>query len=215
MDKNKKVNFLYGDLINRAFKKKKQKEIFVIQVNDTFDVIIDDPTINNPLVSEKTLHGQFIKKYCETEKIDVNELNERIKKSLICYKSQYVVKEKIRGNQDRYELGTIAVLNSSYNNSIFFLIALSSFDSKNIAHVSSNEIFNILNKLLVFYDERGQGFPIFMAPFGIGKSRASLSLNQSCNLIKSSVAVTEIRDSINLSVIINKSNKKEFSIFSM
>lgn len=44
-----------------------RNKLIVIPVNSHFDTIVEDPTVPNPLVSVKTIHGKWLKLY-EAEK---------------------------------------------------------------------------------------------------------------------------------------------------
>ena len=52
---NLKINIFYGDLFE-------QKGNIIIPVNEYFDTIVDDK-----IIAEKTLHGQFVKKIFQRE----------------------------------------------------------------------------------------------------------------------------------------------------
>ena len=119
-----KVFASYGDLIKYAFKvKEKNKRIIVIPVNDTFETIVDvgGEKVVNPLVSPNSLHGIWIEEFCKKYEITVNELNSRISGNLKLQNRKpvqvYSEDEKRRGNKEKYDLGTVAILNAG--NTIF------------------------------------------------------------------------------------------------
>ncbi len=136
------VTACYGDLLTYAFKKRyKDSRIIVIPVNDTFDTIVEEPTekIDRPLVTPTSLHGTWIKKYCSFFDIDSATLNERIQDSLKKRGFSGTVIKRDRGNNVRYSLGSVAIIDGP-NKSVFYLIAISSFDDKNNAHVGKKTI---------------------------------------------------------------------------
>lgn len=75
------VSVSYGDLMGLAFNKRyKRPKIIVIPFNDTFDTSVEkaDERTPKPLVSHNTLHGVWIKKFCEQGKIGESNLNQLI-----------------------------------------------------------------------------------------------------------------------------------------
>lgn len=189
--KDCKISSMYGDLFEIAFPKREkdnsEREIFVIPVNTTFDVIIDkDPAIENPLVSSDTNHGRWIEHMVDiNNEQDVNNLNNEIqtflnnKKGL---KFKTIDNDlKPRGNLNEYPIGTIAIVNKGH--STFYLVALSSFDNKNHAQSDAQKVVCCLDAILEQY-ESGQKYDLYMPLMGSGLSRAGLSDVDSYTLIK-------------------------------
>ena len=80
------IRVKYGDLWKEAFprsRQNKEKKIVVINVNTTFDVIVDEDVsrVQKPLVSSTTMHGQLIKKL-GSKGIKPEELLKNIKENL-------------------------------------------------------------------------------------------------------------------------------------
>ena len=183
--KNKVLAF-YGDIFE--INKTKDKKIIVIPVNDTFETIIDENlTQNNPLVSLKTIHGQWLK-YMNELGYDYIALNKLIETDLknrnINPIREYSKKDKPRGNTKSYPLGSIITI-SGKNDTTFYLIAISCFDKNNRATTSRKNIRNCVDDLLEFYDKNGQEYPIYIPLFGTGRSRADLNHQQAFKIIKS------------------------------
>ncbi len=209
--KNKVLAF-YGDLFKITNKLK--KKIVVIPVNDTFETIIDDDLSQcKPLVSLKTIHGQWIK-YMNDNGIDSETLNELITNNLKNIKPNKVYnnKEKTRGNKESYALGTIAAINGN-NNTTFYLLAISNFDENNRATSSRRNIRNCVDELIDFYDTNGQGYPIYIPLFGTGRSRADLNHQQAFRIIKNAVLTNEKLIHGTINIVVYKNDRDKVSIF--
>jgi len=213
-----KVFASYGDLIKYAFKvKEKNKRIIVIPVNDTFETIVDvgGEKVVNPLVSPNSLHGIWIEEFCKKYEITVNELNSRISGNLKLQNRKpvqiYSEDEKRRGNKEKYDLGTVAILNAG--NTIFYLVAISEFDEKNNAQSNKINIRKAVETLIEFYDENGQGFPLYMPLMGTGTSRAKLTHKQSLKLIKSGIFAFEEKINGQINIIVFHKDRDKISIF--
>ena len=216
--KNKVVAF-YGDLMGLAFPKKAVNgRIVVIPVNDAFDTIIDKPSeaISDPLVSENTLHGSWLKLFFEKENVDSTKLDERVKKNLELNKitPEVVLKrsEKKRGNLESYPLGTIAVISGSLGVT-YYLLVVSKFNQYNNAQSSKRDIRNAIDSLIDYYDSKGQGEPIYVPLVGTGSSRAGLSHEQSLKIIKSSVFASEKVINGSMSIVVYSGDRDKVSIF--
>lgn len=213
-----KVFASYGDLIKYAFKvKEKNKRIIVIPVNDTFETIVDvgGEKVVNPLVSPNSLHGIWIEEFCKKYEITVNELNSRISGNLKLQNRKpvqvYSEDEKRRGNKEKYDLGTVAILNAG--NTIFYLVAISEFDEKNNAQSNKINIRKAVENLIEFYDQNGQGFPLYMPLMGTGTSRAKLTHKQSLKLIKSGIFTFEEKINGQINIIVFHKDRDKISIF--
>ncbi len=215
---NRKIKITYGDLLKRAFPyRKSSKKIVVIPVNTTFDMIVDEDIekVCKPLVSPKTIHGQWVKTMISRGET-VENINQRVSDYFaLCNKSPTKTlseNEKHRGNLDCYEKGTIAVLNGE-NNVIYFLLALSEFDKDNKAHTTKNDLIDCIKKLIEFYDSHGQGFKLYLPVMGTGLSRTDLTHDEALNII---VNMFELHsDQINgkINIIIYKNDKDKVSVY--
>ncbi|HHX68625.1 MAG TPA: hypothetical protein GX708_11300 [Gallicola sp.] len=213
-----KVFASYGDIIKYGFMtKEKNKKIVVIPVNDTFDTIIEKggETVINPLVSLNTIHGKWIDIFCNKNSCSNIDLNLRIQENLKLHKQKPIKtldeNEKPRGNREKYELGTVAIIESG--NTIFYLLAISEFNEKNNAQSDKIKIRKAVEMLIEFYDQNGQGYPLFMPLFGTGSSRAKLSHKQSLKIIKSSIFAFEEKINGQINVIVYYRDRDKISIF--
>ena len=208
------VSASYGNLMELAFNKRyKRQKIIVVPFNDTFDTLVEiaNEKTNKPLISPNTLHGAWIKRYCADKKISENDLNKRIQISLKNhdFDGKRIIREK--GNDVRYERGTVAIINGE-NNTIFYLLAISSFDDRNNAQCTRKELRDAIDSLMLFYDRNGQGIPMFLPLMGTGSSRVGITHQQSLKIIKSSVLTSEkINGSVN--IVVYNGDKNKVSIF--
>ncbi len=173
-----------GDILSYGFgRARAEKSIVVVPVNNTFDTEITwcHEAADAPLVSDKTLHGKWLKRMLASG-TDSASIAARIAAELA---SRGVLPRgaAVRGEASipMYELGTIARIEN--NRAVFFLIALSEFDEVNRAHATKGSIYETVLKLLVAYDELGQGLDMHMPLFGSGLSRAGLSHQESFDVI--------------------------------
>lgn len=207
----------YGDLIKYAFKINERK-IIVIPVNDTFETIVDTggEYVNKPLVSPNTIHGIWVERICENLNITPETLNKRIQDNLKMngYKSIKTYKriEKKRGNLESYSLGTVAVIDGE-NNTTFYLLAISEFDSNNNAHATKSQIRTATEDLIDFYDRNGQSHPLYMPLMGTGLARAGLTHLQSLKIIKSCILTSEEKINGSINIIVYKGDRDKLSIF--
>jgi hypothetical protein len=172
-------------------------------------------TQNNPLVSLKTIHGQWLK-YMNELGYDYIALNKLIETDLknrnINPIREYSKKDKPRGNTKSYPLGSIITI-SGKNDTTFYLIAISCFDKNNRATTSRKNIRNCVDDLLEFYDKNGQEYPIYIPLFGTGRSRADLNHQQAFKIIKSSILTDEQHLHGTINIVVFTEDKDKVSIF--
>jgi len=216
--KNKAYAF-YSDFTkieSKSFSKKGR--IIVIPVNDTFDTLVETSGENivNPLVSPNTLHGKWIKQYCEEQNISSEKLNERIQQDLETRKYQpikkYSKENKTKGNLQKYGLGTTAIIDGK-NNVKYYLLAISSFDENNNASTTKRHIRDSVDDLIDFYDKNGQSEPIYIPLVGTGMSRSGLSHKQSLKIIKSCILTIDKPISGEMYIVVYIGDKDKVSIF--
>lgn len=125
----------------------KEEVLKVINFNEYFDTKVD-----NKIIAENTLNGQFIKKYVE----NVEELDNLIDQKL--EKLDYNTNRK-DGKKKRYALGEIV----EYKD--FLITSLSKFDDQNRANLTLKEyigfLMNFWNSLDVIYANRNVSITIF------------------------------------------------------
>ena len=180
------LSIIPGDIIKIAFESKKtEKKIVVIPVNTAFDTYLSTNSEVDlfPLVSEKTIHGKWLKNMLKL--IERDELDERIKNYLSKALLQPVGKsEGSGGNTDKYPIGTTVIIQQE--DTISYLLAISDFNSKNKAQSSKECIEKAVDKLLEYYDDLGLGYDLYVPLLGTGKSRAYLTPKESFELLRDS-----------------------------
>lgn len=181
---NNTLSVIEGDLFKYGFENRtKTKNIVVIPVNSSFETHLSTKLENDelPLVSENTIHGQWLLRWIKSGKT-ISELDERILKN--------VIKQKLKpthtsmtnnGKQDCYELGTIVSIETE--KAVYYLDAISDFDENNNAQSAAQKIEMCLEKLIDFYDKFGQGYSLYLPLMGTGRSRANLNHQESFDLI--------------------------------
>jgi len=209
----------YGDLFKMSFlAKEKNNRIVVIPFNDTFETIVESisETINKPLVSANSIHGQWIGEYCDNMGVTVDELNTRIQKNLkvqsIKPKKIYTREEKERGNLNSYDIGTIATIDGP-NKVKFLLLVISTFDSNNNARSTKRNIRESVYDLIEYYDKKGQSDQLYMPLIGTGHSRADLSHEQSLRIIKSCILDSDKKIHGKMNVVVYEKDRDKVSIF--
>lgn len=151
----KEFDVTYGDLFSDT------APIKVIPFNRCFDTDVSDT-----LIAEKTLHGQFINKFFKDDPDSLDTLIERAlnKKS---YPSEQVdFNKKPEGKRIRYPFGSIAEI--KYDDTIFYLLALTEFDENLNAHCDCDQYACAINSLLAYYDKHSQGRDIGIPLIGSG-----------------------------------------------
>lgn len=214
---NNSVSAIYDDLFKIGFKNKNKKRIVVIPVNDCFDTIVDEANaeIQYPLVCEDSLHGIWVKRFCKEFKCDYNELSSKIKRNLEIRKIKpsriYTESEKIRGSRESYDIGTVAQVDAP-NGTKYFLLVISTFDSKNNAQSNRKKIRDAVDCLMSYYDIYGENESLYVPLMGTGKSRADLSHQQSLRLIKSNV-LTQSKITGDITIVVYNGDRDKVSIF--
>lgn len=185
-----KVYSRYADLWKIAFPRKStsEKKIVVISVNTAYDTIVDDSVagIDKPLVSPKTMHGQWIKKMIERG-VPAQTIKQVIDESLSLQgteASDTVDRApKKRGATKTYPIGTVATY--EVGSTIFYLLALSDFDENNNAHTSKDDLVSAITSLLDYYDKHGNGYDIYIPLLGTGQSRTGITKDESLEVLTS------------------------------
>jgi len=174
------IDVVYADI----FSIDNEKANIVIPVNTSFETELEGWRGNEifPLVSENTIHGQWIK-CMEKKGIKMSEIDTQIQNSL---RRNNILKCGVRntavGKQDIYPIGSVASI--LVENRKYYLLALSEFDERNKAKSEVSYIENSINTIIDYYDVDGQGFDMYIPLVGTGRSRAGLSLQESYELIK-------------------------------
>ena len=215
-----KLVLRYDDIWKIAFSKqsflrKNDKKIVVVSVNTSFDTIVDEDisTVKNPLVSPETLHGQWIKKMQE-HGMSVDEINKSIQENLklqgVKPLRQIERANKERGNLECFEKGTIAVC--KYNNTFFYLLALSEFDEENKAQNTRSELIKTIEKLIEYYDANGQGYDLYVPLLGTGRSRTDISLEDALQIMVSYFKIYKEKVKGTVKIIVYKKQRSSISL---
>lgn len=172
----------YGD-IDRISSKHGDQKVVVINVNTTFDMIIENPG-HQALVAENTNHGRFIKRVCKEKKISQQELNKQIQAILSNRKDlKYDVRERNNGNKRDYPIGTYLIY--ELGKISYLLFAFSRFDEANIAHPGEETGGELpLKQLIIAINNVSQNDDVYIPLLGTGNSRYQLSNEESFNQIK-------------------------------
>ena len=202
-----------GDLLSHGFgRPKKDKKIVVIPVNTTFDTKISWSYEGSqyPLVSEKTIHGQWLRRM-EDSGVNISKLANDISLSL------KELGDKPIGNHGagtspnvEYAAGTIAIVETG--KAVFFLLAVSSFNEFNNAQSTRDGVIEAVNRLIDFYDKRGQGRDIYIPLIGTGLSRAGLTHQESLDLIKEAARTKTNCIHGRLTVVVREADLNELAI---
>ena len=181
---NNSIKLIEGNLIDIAFASDQtERRIIVIPVNTAFDTKLSTNAEEDlfPLVSEKTIHGQWLTRILQ--KIEKEELDQRIQNHLNASGAAPIgTSQGVGGKANKYPIGTTAAIQDQ--NTIYYLLAISDFDNKNVARSSKQFIKNAVESLLDYYDQLGLGYEIYLPLLGTGKSRAYLSPKDALQLIK-------------------------------
>ena len=192
-----------------AFPKKKvEKRIVVIAVNQCFDTTVDQNVIR-----DSTVHGQFINNYVKTQN-DLIRLQNEISESLDEFNYQYITlqrSDKRYGNLNRYPRGSIARINGD-NDVTFFLLALTEFDRDCKAHCNKREYVESVLKLFEYYDSHGQGKELYLYPMGTGMARTGLSKKEALESIITLTKISKEHLRSKTTIVVDKRCKNDISI---
>lgn len=213
---NASIKIEYGDIIKKSFSKslKKNKEIYVIPVNTCFDTIVDKDisNINCPLVSSNTIHGKWINGM-RNQNFELEYINNQISKSLFNQNIIYgKLTEKSRGNINEYPIGTAAIVDGK-NESVYFLLALSTFDQNNMANCTKEEFIHSIESLVEFNNLHSQGYDLYIPLMGTNLSRANLSHSDSLEIIYSILKINDDKIHNKIHIVIYKDDKDKVSIY--
>ena len=158
---NTKVEVVIGDIFDPFYYPNQHEgEITIIPVNDYYDYIVDDR-----IVSNKSLHGQYIKKITEIGILD--SLNYKIENDPFLKKIGNPKVEALReeGRKVRYELGSLVEFEN------YILTAFTNFDEDNKAFLSADEYMHFWMKFWENIDVVYSGRTINIPLIGAGITR--------------------------------------------
>lgn len=144
----------------------KEKGLIVIPFNEYFDTTVDDV-----IISSHSLNGKFLNNY----KIDVNELNDFIKKSI----DPINLPRTKTSRGDKFPLGRIIKYKT------FLLLAFSHFNADNVANITRIEYEQCLITMWQELRRTYNGEPIVLPLIGSGiTSFTDLSEKSNIDLLK-------------------------------
>lgn len=134
-------------------------DALVVGTNTTFDT-----RISRELISEKSIQGQFTKKYYGDEVQLDAELNTGL--NGVSYEE---LKEQRVGKTRRYPIGTVVRLNPK--NCTAYFVATAQLNEHGVASGSFEDLRQSLGQLWVFVGRRGLKEPLVMPVLGSGFAR--------------------------------------------
>lgn len=212
-----KICVMYGDILRMAQKKpwyrhSQQPKIIVIPVNTHFDTIVDNQTVPNPLVSQKTIHGKWLLQYAD----EMHKTPAQIEQEIFAFlDAKHVVFDTVnraRGSRRKYPAGTCAMLQGN-NNASFLLLALSEFDEHNTAHATKEGLISVLYSLMECINQQSQGVDCFMPLLGTGLSRTGFTHKESLHTILSTLDLYNDLIIGKITVVVYGGDKSNVSIY--
>ncbi len=158
---NTKVEVVVGNIFDQFSNPEKHDgEITVIAVNDYYDLIVDDR-----IVSNKSLHGQYVKRIMEAGELD--ELNKKIENDPVLNKIGNPTEDNAReaGRKVKYDLGSLVEFEG------YILTAFTNFDADNRAFLSADEYMHFWMKFWENIDTVYAGRTINIPLMGAGITR--------------------------------------------
>ena len=153
------IEIKFGDIFEGS-------EAIVIPVNEFFDGKLGDH------VSEKSLHGKFIRNVLGGRSATFNSLTDKTLKSL---SSTFC--ERKSGRKNKYPIGTTAV--ADVNDVRYFLTALSKTDVETLkASASLHELWNALSGLWNAIRNHSNGCTVCLPLMGSGLSGVGIPTRQ-------------------------------------
>lgn len=180
---NVKININNSQLHIKVGNIFSEEGLKVIGVNEYFDNIVD-----NVIISEHSLHGQYIKNYCK----NTTDIDKRIEidPHLIELKSDYVAERKT-GKKQKYKLGSVFV------DGEYLLTAFAKFDDENRAFLYMNDYINFLlnfwNEIDIIYSGRSVTIPLFGSGITRFKEYDSISDQELLELLVWSFKLSRIK----------------------
>lgn len=212
------LSVVYGDIIKIAFNGKKTKnKVVVIPVNTSFDTIVDSniTSVHKPLVSPNSIHGQWINALIN-EGLTEDEIHqivqEAIQKRELKIQKKCSSREKVRGNLDCYERGSLVFV--SYRlNTTFMLVALADFDDCNKGQCTEEAFIDVIMSIIDAYNDCAQGYDLYIPLIGTGFSRVNLSNKESLQKIKACIEICKKKIHGAVNIVIYEEDIDKVTIF--
>ena len=161
------VELKFGDIFTNS-------ESIVIPVNEFFDGKLGDN------VSEKSLHGKFIKNILGGQSSTFNNLTEKTLKGIT---SEFY--NRNNGRKNKYPIGTTAIVD--INKTRYFLTALSKTDINTLkASATLHELWDALSGLWKAISHYSNGYTVSLPLIGSGLSGVGLPPKHIINQILTS-----------------------------
>ncbi|MBQ6524596.1 MAG: hypothetical protein IJI12_08075 [Atopobiaceae bacterium] len=202
------LGLVSGNLLDFGFSNRsKRRAIVVVPVNTSFETHVTRKYEQSPtqVVADSTIHGQWLTRMEESGQAD--DLRNRIFDDL---EARYGARQGSREGLKPYPIGSIAVIET--NRAVFCLLAISTFDERNRATSSSEDISRAVADLLRFYDSAGQGLDMYLPLLGTGRSRAGLGYQQSLELIVGTCMDNRLSLLGKVTIVASEEAMKELSI---
>lgn len=181
-----------GNILSLAFDKRDMRsKIIVIPVDADYTMKVQGLSENKKkLISPQSIHGKWLKRVGE------DKADKKVRKYLSLSKTNSFI-----GNVIPYCLGK----------TVFYLWAISKLDENKNAHVGKEQLISAIEDLIFYYDQNGQGYPMYIPLIGTGMSRAGLSYKESFDMIKDVCLknTQKITGSISIMPYINDLDKME------
>lgn len=204
---NRCIKVIKGDIFTFALgKRTKKKRIVVIPVNSSFDTHVSTKleSEHRPIVSDNTIHGNLLTRIFKSG-ITEEEVTNRIRSNLIANNFLSEDEQTIS-----LPIGTIATLD--FNAVTLYFLAISEFDENNNAHSTKEDIETAIEKMIQYYDRKGQGYALYLPLVGTGMSRACLNYQESFDLIVSTLLKNRNRLSGKINIVIQPDTIKNIII---
>lgn len=213
-----KLQVCYGDIIQLGkHRNGKKQKIIVIPVNTCFDTLVDDDItqIDKPLISSKSIHGQWLKSLLE-DGISLEYIDSKIDQSIAIHNIQpirkYTREEKHRGKLNEFSVGTVIPI-SIKANITYFLFALCELDENNRAQCSEDTFNDGLEHLINCYNDIGQGFEIFIPLMGTGMSRMNIKHKDMLRRMRAIIELNRKKIKGTVNIVIYNQDSDKVSIF--
>ena len=206
---DKGLSIQYGDVIKLGFDNHgKSKKIIVIPVNRCFDL-----SCENSLISETSIHGQWLNNYISSEK-DRTELHQKIDSYLSAQNVEFAKlnsSEKEYGYLKRYAPGTIVELSES-NGITFYLLGVSELDRDLKANSTEMDYFKAIQSLVDYYDSHGQCIDLYCPLFGDHIIRPTRSTEDVLNFLISTFKLNKQKIHGKIHIVVYNQKKANISI---
>ncbi len=192
------IEITFGDLF-------KDSHAIVIPVNEFFDGNLGDH------VSEKSLHGKFIKNVLGGQSATFNQLTDKTLKNI---QSESV--NRTSGRKNKYPIGTTAIVD--VNNVRYFLTALSITDTNTLkASATIHELWSALEGVWTAVRNHSSGYMVKLPLLGSGLSGVGLPSQSLIDQILTSYFYYTKKHKISDAVTLTLSNdmKSEIDLLSI